>query len=85
MIEDCADCLRVPDRDGRTPLQVLSAHSVCANMLRAQLGTVPSSDRVPDSWHDKIWTEMQYENDRFDKYDKGRSTAHLICSTSSAV
>ncbi|XP_043202434.1 NF-kappa-B inhibitor-like protein 1 isoform X1 [Amphibalanus amphitrite] len=71
MIEDCVDCLHAPDKDGRTPLHVLSAHSVCADMVRAQLGTVPPTGRPPpDAWHEKIWEEMQYENSRFDKYDK---------------
>ena len=71
MIDDCGACLHAADRDGRTPLQVISAHPTCASMLRAQLGSVPSPGRGPDAWHEKIWAEMQYENARFDKYDQG--------------
>ena len=79
MIEDCADCLHVPDKDGRTPLHVLSGHRLCADMLRAQLGSAATADRPPpDAWHDKIWEEMQYENDRFDRYDQGEMISWSI-------
>ena len=83
MLDDCPACLRARDKDGRTPLEILSAHKVCANMLRAQMGSVPEARAPNDSWQDRIWSEMQYENRKFDKSDRGEKEGNIFLLVSS--
>ena len=61
MIRDCPACLHVPDKEGVTPLQVLSRNNESASLLSEQIflsEQMPVAPPAPSPWLEEVWTEM---------------------------